>query len=301
MRARDFMLQKAERRVHLRRKIIAAQAFEIFPGLQKNSRVAGRRSFRGKEFCSAAQSFVSVLFDHEQKECYMGNGRSLYHGSELTVTAGAEEMAILEQSSMPDSTFRFSLAEYVRSQARPVDKLGHQPRLYRLTTLIGQGYVYDDDVVYAAAWLHDLGVFIGHRPQDPGALAVWDHVGYTIEQTPAILRRVGFPAEKISSVLQAIRSHQPQATPAELEAIILRDADILEQLGSIGILRVAAKVGSDTRYRTFTDARSTLRKNLAELPAQLRLESAKAIAERRIALLQEFLRELDDEAPGDLF
>ncbi len=67
--------------------------------------------------------------------------------------------------------FRSRLAEYVRSQALPVDKLGHQPRLYALTRLVGQGLAYDDDVVYAAAWLHDLGVFIGHRPQDPVELS----------------------------------------------------------------------------------------------------------------------------------
>ncbi len=109
--------------------------------------------------------------------------------------------------------FRFGLAEFIRGQARPVDKLGHQPRLYRLTTLIGQGEVYDDDVVYAAAWLHDLGVFIGHRPEEPGDLAGWDHVGYAIEQSPAVLLRVGFPEEKIPAVLEAIRGHLPQAAP----------------------------------------------------------------------------------------
>ncbi len=37
--------------------------------------------------------------------------------------------------------FRLPLAEYVRSQALPVDKLGHQPRLYALTQLVGRGHV----------------------------------------------------------------------------------------------------------------------------------------------------------------
>jgi uncharacterized protein len=40
--------------------------------------------------------------------------------------------------------FRSRLAEYVSSQALPVDKLGHQPRLYALTQLVGQGLSYDD-------------------------------------------------------------------------------------------------------------------------------------------------------------
>jgi uncharacterized protein len=197
--------------------------------------------------------------------------------------------------------FRLLLAEYIRNEARPIDKFGHQPRLYALTKLVGDGGTYDDDVVYAAAWLHDLGVFVGHRPEGREQLAQWDNVRYAITQAPAVLDQVGFPQEKTSSVLEAIRTHQPHQTPLTLEGSILRDADILEQLGAIGILRVAAKIGRDTRYPVFGDAVATLRKALAELPGKLSLESAKKLAEPRIALLRAFLEELEEEAKGGLF
>ncbi len=197
--------------------------------------------------------------------------------------------------------FRSSLAEYVSSQALPVDKLGHQPRLYALARLVGQGLVYDDDVVYAAAWLHDLGVFIGHRPQDPAELSRWDNVAYAMEQAPAALLQAGFPTTKVAQVVEAIRTHQPHLNPSTIEGMILRDADILEQLGAIGILRVAAKIGRDTRYPTLTDAATTLRKALAELPAKLHFDSAKTLAGPRIALLEAFLQELDQEAYGALY
>jgi uncharacterized protein len=196
--------------------------------------------------------------------------------------------------------FRSALAEYVRSQALPVDKLGHQPRLYALTQLVGQGLAYDDDVVYAAAWLHDLGVFIGHRPEDPVELSRWDNVAYAMKQAPAALLQSGFPTTKVARVVEAIRTHQPHLSPSTIEGTILRDADILEQLGAIGILRVAAKIGRDTRYPTFTDAATTLRKALVELPGKLHLDAAKALAQPRIALLQGFLKELDQEAHGAL-
>jgi uncharacterized protein len=192
--------------------------------------------------------------------------------------------------------FRLPLSDYVRSQALPVDKLGHQPRLYRLTRLIGQGLTYDDDVVYAAAWLHDLGVFIGHRPENPEQLSGWDNVAYAMQQAPAALHRAGFPPAKVVQVVEAIRTHQPHLIPASLEGAILRDADILEQLGAIGILRIVAKIGRDTRYQTFTDAASTLRKNLADLPGKLRLETAQKLARPRVILLQAFLQELEEEA-----
>src|ERR1700727_257959 len=94
--------------------------------------------------------------------------------------------------------FRSAFAEYVRIQALPVDKLGHQPRLYALTRLIGQALSYDDDVVYAAAWLHDLGVFIGHRPENPNELSAWDSVSYAMKHAPAALLRCGFPTTKVA-------------------------------------------------------------------------------------------------------
>jgi uncharacterized protein len=191
--------------------------------------------------------------------------------------------------------FRLPLAEYVRSQALPVDKLGHQPRLYALTRLVGQGMTYDDDVVYAAAWLHDLGVFIGHRPENPEELSGWDNVGYAMKHTPRILDQTGFPTTKVAMVVEAIRTHQSHLNPTSVEGAILRDADILEQLGSIGILRVAAKIGRDTRYSTFTDAVNTLRKSVAELPQMLRMATAQALAGPRVALLQSFIEELDAE------
>ncbi len=60
--------------------------------------------------------------------------------------------------------WRDALIEYLRQEAKPVEKFGHQPRLYALTQQIGKTLVYDDEVVFAACWLHDLGVFVGHRP-----------------------------------------------------------------------------------------------------------------------------------------
>lgn len=202
---------------------------------------------------------------------------------------------------MPHGNFREKLADFLQDKARPKDKFGHQPRLYALTKLAGQGQSYDDDIVYAAAYLHDLGVFIGQRPEDPEALAHWDHVAYAVEQTPSILQAVMFPPEKIDAVLAAIRTHQPRDTPETMEAVILRDADILEQLGAIGILRAVAKTGRDTRYATFTPVIAFLERSLAELPAAIRLPATRALAEPKIAMLQAFLKAVQTEAQDALY
>ncbi len=198
------------------------------------------------------------------------------------------------------SSYRSLLREYVARNANPPHKFGHQPRLYILATQLGAGMNYDDDVVYAAAWLHDLGVFVGHRPEDPLLLRAWDHVAYTTAKAPELLASTGFPVEKIPAVLDVIRTHQPHDDPQSAEGVLVRDADILEQLGAIGILRTASKLGSDDRFRIFADAEKSLRRALAELPGKIRLETTRRLAAPRIALLEEFLAALEEEAQGEL-
>jgi len=191
--------------------------------------------------------------------------------------------------------FRDALVAYIREQAKPVDKFSHQPRLYALTREVGAGQSYDDDIVFAAVWLHDLGVFIGHRPEEPEALAKWDCVAYAMKQTPDVLEGIGFPAEKIPAVVEAIRTHQPHENPATVEGIILRDADILEQLGAVTVLRTVCKIGRDTRFHIFPDALRVLRKNVEFLPAQLKLPTARKLAEPRVKVLREFLAAAEAE------
>jgi uncharacterized protein len=190
---------------------------------------------------------------------------------------------------MNSPDFRAAIIDYIREQAKPVDKFSHQPRLYELTRVIGAGQNYDDDVVFAAVWLHDLGVFVGHRPEEPEALAKWDFLGYVMQRAPEILSRFNFPAEKIPAVVEAVRTHQPKDQPTTIEGIILRDADILEQLGAVTVLRTVCKIGRDTRFKIFPDALGLLRKNAENLPNQLKLPTSRKLAVPRLQVLRQFL------------
>ena len=203
---------------------------------------------------------------------------------------------------MPD--WRTQLEQYLRREASPEHKYSHQPRLYALTQQIAANTeptpTYDDDIVYAAAFLHDLGVFIGHRPENSEQLKQWNHVTYTCDRAPELLASFNFPTKKIEAVLACIREHQPHDEPQTIEATILRDADILEQLGAIGILRTAAKLGSDTRFHRFSDVRNSLQRALDTLPVQIRLEGTRTLAAPRIVALQSFLTSLEAEAGPNL-
>jgi uncharacterized protein len=190
------------------------------------------------------------------------------------------------------------MADYIRAQAKPPDKYSHQPRLYHLAARLAEGQPFDDDVLYAAAWMHDLGVFYGHRPEDPAALAAWDHVAYAMKEVPGLLRQFGFPEERIPGAIEAIRTHLPSRQPTTFEGTLLRDADLLEQLGAVGILRTVSKVGRDTRFVRLADPLATLKRNLEQLPAQLQLASARRLAQPRIEILRAFLDAAQAEADG---
>jgi uncharacterized protein len=193
---------------------------------------------------------------------------------------------------------RQAIIARIRREANPPDKLSHQARLYELSKRLADAKAFDDDVLFAAAWLHDVGVFIGHRPEDPAMLAKWDNVAYAVQKAPLMLRECGFPCDKIPAVQEAIRTHLPSGKPTTFEGTLLRDADILEQLGAIGILRTVSKVGRDTRFVRFRDALKALQKVTDELPGKLQLDSARALATERLNLLRQFLDAAEQEAVG---
>jgi uncharacterized protein len=200
---------------------------------------------------------------------------------------------------MTKDDWRESVINYIRAEAQPEDKIGHQPRLYALAKKIGRDLKYDDDILFAAAWMHDLGVFLGHRPQDSEQLSRWDHVPYTISRSRELLLEWGFPAEKLDGVAEAIRHHQAKDDPSSMEGVLLRDADILEQLGAIGILRAAVKVGRDTRYPSFSSILPVLNEAVNHLAYQTRLTETRIMAESRAEVLRSFLAAVHDEA-GDM-
>jgi uncharacterized protein len=200
---------------------------------------------------------------------------------------------------MIPSNWRDSVTAFIRAEALPVDKYGHQPRLYALARRVAEGLEYDDDVLFAAAWMHDLGVFAGHRPRDPDKLARWDHLPYTLALTRELLAQWGFPTAKLDRVHEAIRTHQPQDEPRVIEGILLHDADILEQLGAVGVLRAVAKIGCDTRYPTFSAVLPVLLRAADQLPGKLHLTNAQQLAKPRVEALRAFLSAVENEA-GDL-
>ncbi len=104
--------------------------------------------------------------------------------------------ALAREAGMTNRGWRERVVAYIRIEAQPEDKFGHQPRLYALAGKIGAGMDYDDDIVFAAAWMHDLGVFLGHRPKNHcGTFRMGSRSVHHKPQQGA-LDGVGFPCGK---------------------------------------------------------------------------------------------------------
>ena len=85
-------------------------------------------------------------------------------------------------------------------------------------------------------------------------------------------------------MLECIEFHHAGGEQRSLEATLLREADILDFLGVVGVLRDFSKNGRDLRKAyTITQGRRN------SLPGLLRLEKAKVMAEQRVREMDELL------------
>src|ERR1700728_4981867 len=94
----------------------------------------------------------------------------------------------------------------------------------------------DDDVLFAAAYLHDIAAF---KPWENPKL---DHSDVAADIVGTVLQGAGCPMAKLDAVRGAIRTHMYYREPVGPEALYLHDADALDWLGAIGVARVTALV-----------------------------------------------------------
>ncbi|MCX5812017.1 MAG: HD domain-containing protein [Proteobacteria bacterium] len=107
----------------------------------------------------------------------------------------------------------------------------HILRVLRRCIRLGEKLDADLEILVAAVYLHDLG---RHYIDDKA------HGALSALKAQPVLERIGFPQEKRDAVLHAIRVHDVAATPEDrttLESKILYDADKIDTLGVVGVLR----------------------------------------------------------------
>jgi len=158
-------------------------------------------------------------------------------------------------------TVRQFAAQHFR---HPAWGYSHSVRDYELAkTLAAEDHVaLDDDVLFAAAYLHDMAAFAPWDREKEGI----NHADEGARVMDTVLEGSDFPPAKIDAVRNAIRTHMFDRKPAGAEAVYLHDADALDWLGAIGVARVFALVDPNGGDPDGPRAVRLLEKNLARVP-----------------------------------
>jgi uncharacterized protein len=164
----------------------------------------------------------------------------------------------------------------------------HSRRDYQLARELASAdrVALDDDVLYAAAYLHDVAAF------EPWEKTGVDHADQGAAIVESILKNTGFPMKKLDAVRGAIRTHMFDRNPVGPEALYLHDADALDWLGAVGVARVFGLVDPKGGNPTGPEVVPMLESNLAKVPPRVLSPAGKTRVPERVEQLSTFLRQL---------
>ncbi len=173
--------------------------------------------------------------------------------------------------------YREKVAEFMhKAGTHPAWGINHCQRVYHMVPEISGAYVVDDEVIFAASMLHDVGSYPGY------SLAHMDHALRSKGLSGNMLNNWGFPLLKLPLVLDAIENHMFYSEAGKsIEAILLRDSDILDLLGNIGLVRLFSLVGIDEWASTPEEAFERASTFAEALPGKVQTRLAKRIAVKR--------------------
>jgi hypothetical protein len=136
---------------------------------------------------------------------------------------------VLAESAVAE-TWRDKVTAFAAKNLQENLSYSHSRRDYVLAkNLAAADHVtLDEDVIFAAAYLHDMG--------DASAFAdrKKNHADVGAAKIDIVLAKTDFPMAKLEAVRAAIRTHNPDRNPIGAEARYLHDADILDNLGASG-------------------------------------------------------------------
>lgn len=195
-------------------------------------------------------------------------------------------------NAAPAAEWRSKVAALAsKSFKHPAWGYSHCLRDYALATALAEKdhVALDDDVLFAAAYLHDMAGFPPWRDDKR------DHSDVAADLVGSVLQGSDFPQAKLEAVRAAIRTHMFYRDPVGPEAIYLHDADALDWLGAIGVARMLALIDPQGGAPDGAAAVKMIEGYLARTPSRIVSPAGKALASVRIAEERAFLEALRAE------
>jgi uncharacterized protein len=118
----------------------------------------------------------------------------------------------------------------------PVHGIDHVIRVFHLVGYLALLEGADLEIVQAAALLHDAGINISRGERS-------DHHRDSAQFAKQVLENESWTEKKISAVQHCIQAHRfrdQSVKPKTVEAMVLFDADKLDAIGAIGVIRSVA-------------------------------------------------------------
>lgn len=219
--------------------------------------------------------------------------------SALCFIIASSALAQQTQSGIPlDASWKQTVYEFVKdNQQHTAWGLEHSERDYILALELAgrEGLDLDLDVLFAAAFLHDMGAF------EPFSTRGSDHSQVAHDSMAEILEPAGFPMEKLALAQGAALAHMYYSpVPDEPHAQVLHDADTLNFLGAVGIMRIISLTTREGMAQDLPTAVATLETMSQQLPATLVLEISKQLGEQRSNEMRFFISSLRAQSAGGL-
>lgn len=165
--------------------------------------------------------------------------------------------------------------------------ISHTRRLLHLISIIGEGQQYNSEAVWLAAHLHDWGAY--SKWAEPGV----HHALRSKQVAETFLLERGYPEDLIELVLECIEFHHSGDPGRSVESILLSDADALDFLGIVGVLRDFSKNPRDMKK-----AYEATRKRREKVPGLICLDKSKEIAAERIRQMEELFLAFEKDTFG---
>jgi uncharacterized protein len=163
-----------------------------------------------------------------------------------------------------------------KSGAHPAWGVKHCLRVYHLAKELSNHLTLDNEILYTAALLHDTGKYPIY------ALKNIDHALRSKGIAANIMQQLMFAPIKIPIVLDAVENHMYYSEPGKSdEALYIREADILDNLGNIGLMRLFSLIGFDDLIKSPEDAIDRARLFADALPDKVVTKAGKRLAIKR--------------------